>query len=335
MSKSKLKMSDKLKEQAEANRILEIKTGSHLYGTNVETSDEDYAGIFMPSEEYVFGLKNVAEVDLGVVDKGADGKNTAEAIDRKLYEFRKFINLAMANNPNIIEMLFVEEKNIIFCNDVGRKLLEHNHLFPSKQAAQKFIGYAKSQRHKMIIRRDHFNELRAGHSLLEKLDDKIVMAEVVKESMNKVRITDNVADSYTTLFKKRGSHILCGDINFEPGIYVKKARKMLKERIDKVTNRKELVLKYGFDTKFGAHLIRLLTEGITLLETGRITFPLPNKDELLSIRNGDLTIEEIIEYSESLENRINLAIEKTSLPATPPYAKIEAFVIEQMRSSLL
>ncbi|WP_234401781.1 nucleotidyltransferase domain-containing protein, partial [Thermobifida halotolerans] len=41
------------------------------------------------------------------------------------------------------------------------------------------------------------------------------------------------------------------------------------------TNRPELVDRYGFDVKFAAHMIRLGLQGVELLETGRITLPMP------------------------------------------------------------
>jgi len=62
-------MSDELREAAEKNCILEIVTGSQLYGTATPESDEDFIGIFMPPKEYILGLKSVAEVDLSVVSK--------------------------------------------------------------------------------------------------------------------------------------------------------------------------------------------------------------------------------------------------------------------------
>jgi hypothetical protein len=93
----------------------------------------------------------------------------------------------------------------------------------------------------MIIRRDHFNELREGYEILQTLDDKIVMAEVYNKGY---RFHAGVP---LFLKKKIGEHIHIGDVCFEPGVYVKKARKILKERLDKVTNRSELVLKHGYD----------------------------------------------------------------------------------------
>lgn len=44
-------------------KILEVITGSNLYGTNTPESDIDYAGIFIPTIDYYFGLKKVEEAD--------------------------------------------------------------------------------------------------------------------------------------------------------------------------------------------------------------------------------------------------------------------------------
>ena len=39
--------------------VLEIISGSHLYGTNTEDSDKDYVEIILPSDKEVFGLSNM------------------------------------------------------------------------------------------------------------------------------------------------------------------------------------------------------------------------------------------------------------------------------------
>ena len=142
---------------AENNKILEMVTGSWLYGTaNPKTSDKDYVGIFIPSIEYILGFKTIEEVDFSIVAKNSEGKNTEKALDRKLYAIKKFVCLATANNPNIIEMLFPEPENIVFINDVGKELLAIRHLFPWKGCKQRFIGYAVSQKHKAIVKKDNY-----------------------------------------------------------------------------------------------------------------------------------------------------------------------------------
>lgn len=323
-------MSDKLRQQAEENKILEIVTGSHLYGTSTPESDEDFVGIFMPPEEYVLGLQSVQEVDFSIKDKDEAGKNTADATDRKLYEFRKFVNLAMKNNPNVIEILFVHPEAIKFSNDTGKALLAIKGAFPSQQCIPRFIGYAQAQKHKMIIRRAHFNELRNGCHFLSLVDPKLTMGQVY----DRIDTGMELAPEGTFFKKEGGHHIHCGDICFEPGHYAKKAMKMLKERLDKATNRSELVLKYGYDTKFASHLIRLLYEGLMLLERGELIFPLPMSDLLLDIKKGEWKLEEIIKHADRLEARLKAMESKTKLPKNANYKAIEAFTVEQMRRHL-
>jgi len=317
-------MSDILKYEAESNRILEIRSGSHLYGTNTPESDEDFVGIFMPPKEYVYGLKNVEEVDLSIVSKQKDGKNSKDAIDRKLYEFRKFIRLASANNPNIIEILYVNDENIIHSNNVGNRLRENRHLFLSKLSIPRFIGYASSQKHKMIIKRDHFNDLRDVHYALEDMDNKLTLGQVYDRFV--------ALDAHQDILVKKdtGMHIHIGDLCFEPGLYVKKVRKRIKERLDKATNRSELVLKHGYDTKFASHLIRLLYEGLDILEKGKLVFPIPEAKEILAIKNGSMTTKEVLEFATELEDRMNDAEKKSDLPKQPNHKLIEKFTIQEM-----
>jgi predicted nucleotidyltransferase len=278
----------------------------------------------MAPVEYILGMNSVEEVDLSVKSKDEAGKNTTEAVDAKLYEFRRFCKLAVQNNPNIIEILFVNEPNIIVANDIGQELLSMAKTFPCKEASRGFLGYAKAQKHKMIIKKDHFEELLEGYRLLEMFDPKAVMGQVY--DYHEIR-------SETNIFQKKGTgvHIHIGDINFEPGVYVKKAMTILKERLDRATNRTDLILKYGYDCKYGMHLIRLLREGIDLMQDGCLTFPLAYAEELLDIRKGNWKVERVIEYAEQLEAQYEAAIEKSILPTKPSFNKVNEFAVRQMK----
>jgi len=318
------KVSDNLRELAEERKILEIRHGSHLYGTSTPESDEDFVGVFMPPTYYVFGLKSVQEVDLGFKDKGEDGKNTAAAVDRKLYEFRKFLKLCLDNNPNILEVLFVNEENITYKRSIGETLLSLREYFPSKLCIPKFIGYANAQKHKMVIKRDHFNELMRGYRVLEITEDKLTMGQLHDRMENSF--------DHKNLFIKKGTgiHIHIGDICFEPGVYVKKARRRMKERLDKVTNRVNLFTKYGFDTKFASHLIRLLYEGIEILETGKLEFPLKKAPLLMDIRAGKMKMHEVLQLADDMEAKVKNLKTKSELRDKPDYNKIEEFCVVNM-----
>ena len=311
-----------LSKIADDNKILEIIVGSHLYGTNTPTSDFDYSGIFLPPKEFVFGLKRVEEVNLSVTDKDESGRNTQHAVDKKLYEFRKFVKLAMENNPNIIEQLFVNEPNIIYINDSGRALLAERLKFPHKGLLQKFKGYAFSQKHKMVIRTDKFHELdNAFRYLKDYADQKALLIEL--------------KDKLLPFMKFTRDFCAIGDLNLQKGIYVKKAVSMIEDRLSKVGSRKSLITKYGFDTKFASNLIRLLLEGKELISTGEIVFPLTYYQTILDIKQGKWTIKEVLDYAEQLEAEIDIIAEKSELPNKPRADEIEAFTINLLENHLV
>jgi predicted nucleotidyltransferase len=303
----------------DTNTILKIKTGSHLYGTNTPKSDLDFTGVFIAGEDYYFGLKNVKEVNNSIESKDASGKNTSEAVDDKLYEIRNFANLALQNNPNIIETLFVNESNIIYVNEIGQELLNSSHLFPYKGAFDRFIGYASSQSHKMIIKEKHFTELAESLKYFEEQEpNKLLIEFRTNFSNNTIRVHDHFVETL--------SYFQIGDINIQKHVKIKKVVEMLRDRMSKISNRYELVTKYGYDTKFGSHLIRLLLEGEELLNTGKIVFPLNYADILLDIKNGKYEINELMEMAKKIEDRMREARDKSNLPNSQNFHKVNELV---------
>lgn len=314
------------KSIAIANMILKIRVGSHLFGTDTEDSDLDLFGVFMPDPRMVYGFQVCNEVDLGEVDKDDTGRNTKDAIDFKLHEYRKFVKLAMQNNPNILHVLFVNPANILFIEPFGRRLLDKADIFVHKGAHHRFVKYADSQRHKMRIKPLNYQELEIGLKILEGLDDHLVMADVM------IELGKYEPGLGQGAFRDvgRGKHVKCGDLSFERGVFVKKARRMIRERLSRATSRHVLFTKHGFDTKFASNLIQLLKEGIELMETGRIQFPLAYADEILHIKHGKYTAQEINEWADILVEDARVAYERSSLPKEPRSAEIEGFVVEEV-----
>lgn len=317
------------RELAEKNKILEIVHGSWLYGTAIPgVSDKDYVGVFLPDVQHVLGFKTVEEVDFSIIDKDLAGKNTQNAQDRKLYALKKFIVLAMDNNPNIIEILFPNPENIVFINDIGKQLLEIKHLFPWRGCKQRFIGYAASQKHKAIVKKDNYFDFITALDYLEKIDYGKSLLEII-------------LDSKCPHFIKRKndyrgniSFVQIGDLNLMPNTIVKKAKNILSERLDRVGNREELLTKYGVDTKFLSHLIRLLFEGKDLLQTGELHFPLKEANILKDIRQGKWEVSKIFDLSNELEKEIESLAILSKLPSKPNYEEIEKFLIKVTKDNL-
>lgn len=141
------------REMAERNLILKAMVGSNLYGTESKDSDKDYVGIFIPDEEYVLGLPTCDQVEVRTNPSDSGRRNNKDDVDTVLYSLPKFIKLAYGNNPNILEILFVDNKHKVFCNEFGERLQKAFPLFVSKRIKQTFLGYAISQKRKVISRK--------------------------------------------------------------------------------------------------------------------------------------------------------------------------------------
>ena len=106
--------------------------GSHAYGTNIETSDTDYAGVFIQSEEDILGNKYVEQIN--------DDKN-----DIIIYEIRRFLELLGSNNPTVLELLNTPEDCVIYKDPIFDLVLNDREKYISKVCAKSLGGYAKQQ----------------------------------------------------------------------------------------------------------------------------------------------------------------------------------------------
>jgi predicted nucleotidyltransferase len=106
--------------------------GSHAYGTNVETSDTDYAGVFIQSMEDILGNKYIEQIN--------DDTN-----DTVIYEVRRFLELLASNNPTVLELLNTPEDCIIYKDPTFDLILNDREKFITKICAKSFGGYAKQQ----------------------------------------------------------------------------------------------------------------------------------------------------------------------------------------------
>jgi hypothetical protein len=111
--------------------------------------------------------------------------------------------------------------------------------------------------------------------------------------------------------------------------------RLLETRGRKGVNRPELVDAHGYDTKYAMHAARLGYQGLELLETGRLTLPMPEpeRSRVMAIRTGERSFEEAIGEIEEVERKLAAAVERTSLPAAPDRAAVDSFLIEAYRRS--
>jgi len=310
--------------------ILKIRAGSFLYGLNTPDSDEDYLGIYLSTPEELLGLQKSEIIEDNVVSKQENGKNDKDAVDCKYYELRKFCNLALNANPSILEMLFANNENILIMDKYGKKLIENRDKFLSLKVKHSYIGYAFSQKQKSYVKTKNLRILIEARKLLliENHSDMLYKTVLCKKS-NEVEQETEIRLKYGEVVKLDNNfpdYIGIADVKFN-NQKVKDVIKKLDDRINKATNRASEMLDKGYDPKFISHTVRLLKEGEELLKEGKITFPLKDRDELLDIKLGKRSPEEVMEYIENLEALFDKYYDESPLPHAPDFQSANNLII--------
>ena len=88
-----------------------------------------------------------------------------------------------------------------------------------------------------------------------------------------------------------------------------------------------------FKPKHAMHLVRLLHSGIHALRTGEILVDVsPRREELLRIKRGELSFDEVKQQALALEREFQAAFETTTLPEQPDFSRVNDFLIRARRS---
>jgi hypothetical protein len=87
-----------------------------------------------------------------------------------------------------------------------------------------------------------------------------------------------------------------------------------------------------YKPKHAMHLVRLLHSGIAALETGEIRIDVTDhREELLRIRSGELSFDEVKTRALQLDVEFQRAFARTSLADQPDYARVDALLLKARR----
>jgi predicted nucleotidyltransferase len=335
--------------------ILATRAGSHAYGTNIETSDEDYRGVAIAPREYYLGFVKTFEQ-----------AEQREPYDSVIYELRKFMRLAADCNPSILELLFVDQWDVIYANKAGCMLRDHANSFLSKKAQYTFTGYAISQlgrikRHyawlknppKAAPKRSDYGlpestlvpadqRMAAEAAIHKKIQEWIPDLEPL-DSATRILITDRIqkamvgmklANEYD-MWRAAARDIGISD-SFIHLLGMERAYNASQNEWKSYQNwkatrnpaRAALEEKYGYDTKHGMHLVRLMRMGHEIVSTGKVIVKRPDAKELLEIRAGAWTYERLLEFAENMEKYIEVAAGSSPLPRAPNREALDKLCID-------
>lgn len=130
------------------NLVLTAYRGSiahNMYVPNTDPDsidDIDLMGVYMAPKEYYIGLGLEKKHEKAV-------EHFVGKYDVVSYEFRKFVNLLLKSNPNVLSMLWLKDEHYLSKTEAGQLLIDNRDLFSSLRADNAFVGYAIGQLKKM------------------------------------------------------------------------------------------------------------------------------------------------------------------------------------------
>lgn len=315
------------------NLVIKMKSGSVVYGTMLPTSDTDYKGVNLPTAREIL-LGKVHDAIVLNTNK-SNSKNTQEDIDQEYYSLSRFLKLVIDGQTGALDMLFTPEQ--FWVSDPSplwqKILMNRSALLSTKMSS--FVGYCKAQAHKYGMKGNRLGTLNSFVAFLQRCDIHKPLLEYQEEFRlflealyPEARQHIQVVYIQPTKESIALPHVeVCGKkyaFNHEIK-YILASVTMLQEAYGARARQAEG--SEGIDWKALYHAVRVAEEAKELLKTGLITFPRPEAEFLLAIRQGKVPYATVSTHIEQTIEDIDTLKRGSLLRSKPDIRFVERLIM--------
>lgn len=337
--------------------IFVTRHGSQAYGTNVEGSDLDVKGVAIaPVASYLGNLN------------GFEQAECHDPIDCTIFDIKKFFKLAAECNPNIIELLYTSPedwivhpgKSAAHCEPfplcyAWKHIQDNRDLFLSQRAKDTFSGYAVAQMKRIRTHRKWLLEppthepTRAEFGLPEASTigkESLGLIEARVRKLGDVLGGEGLTKDEVEAMDASVVENAVGDLNLArelvPVIINERRyggacrtwQQYQTWKKERNPARQELEKKYGYDTKHGMHLVRLMRMSHEILKGEGVLVRRPDAEELLAIRNGAWSYKQLETWAAEKEADLPAIKAGSPLPHEPNRKLIDSILVETVRQCI-
>ncbi len=312
-------------------KIVEIKFGSHLYGTATEQSDLDIKGVFIPPAQDIL-LQRVAPVITNCREKAEGEKNSSGDVDWEAYSLQRYLSLLAEGQTVALDMLFAPDWALLRPPDpvwIQVQALAPNIL---TKGAMAFVRYCRQQANKYGIKGSRVAASRIALKTFQQAEARWGAKEKVEKVAEELFeiSTDNEFLGFSNGTEPNGHPVtffeVCGK-KIMMRATIDFAHKVARNLVDGYGQRALAAEQNrGVDWKALSHAVRVGHEALEFYSTGRITFPRLEASRLLAIKQGRFDYAKVGEEIESLLERVEGAVAQSGLPEKADLRLIDEFV---------
>lgn len=326
------------------NLMVQIKFGSHLYGTSTPASDLDIKGLHIPTARDIL-IQKIQPVINSNRSKGPKEKNTSEDVDYEYFSPGKYLALLAAGQTVALDMLFAPTSSYLDFPDIRwTRIKEFSRKILTKKTAS-FVGYCRNQAYKYGVKGDRVGAARLALDFLLNVEQShggsSKLGDVASEVFSFIAKHPDKSEllSHGIDIDSNDSEIphlrICGrKAAFTASI--KSAREIAQGLVNEYGDRALAAeMNNGVDWKGLSHAVRIASEAIEFLTTEHITFPRPEAAYLLDIKLGKVSPQIVGNHIDQLLVDVETALAQSKLPEGFDQSLIDNFIEEMHREIVL
>jgi predicted nucleotidyltransferase len=331
--------------------IFEAIVGSRAYGLHNEKSDTDIKGVFVLPKDLYYSLDFLSQVN-------------NESNDIVYYELKRFIELLLNNNPNMLELLALPKDCIIYQHPLFIDIkLEY---FLSKQCEKSFANYAFTQikkasglekkimnpmhkEKKLVVDFCYVAINKITIPLVEYLKNKnIKQSECGLTKMNHVKdgyflFHSNCKKYFGIVSSNHANEVQLSNIEKEDevkailffnrdaySVYCKQYKEYW-EWVDKRNDdRFKGTMQHGkkYYAKNMMHTFRLLNMAKEIAEENKVNVLRKDREFLLDIKVGKFEYDDLVEKATAIKDSLEELFNKSNLQKEPSKEKINELLVK-------
>lgn len=329
-----------------------IPYGSKLYGTSTAASDTDEKAIYVPSlDSLLLGhkpriYKERVDANGCTVPDGAS--MPASGVETEYIPIQTFVRDFVQGQTYALEVAYAY---------LGFGCPKPGPIYTSEKPVYNFIKelvdkFSTAEVHSMVgfAMKQTFDYVHRGQRLNEaqKVFDVLTNAVTMTNATGELRLDTRLPSGQSILdfiVEKTGLKIGSSvnnkkemrtlELNGRSYLETTQLSHLI-NLVDKLINsygeRTSRAAKSDVDYKSLSHAVRVYQQAIELLDTGKITFPRPNAEFLLAVKQGKVDLEEVKALLHSLDEEVQEKVKSSTIRRRTPEldAAAEEWLLEQL-----